>query len=105
MKKSLLYILASLTLLASCKGGEDVALEDHLKITPKTVTVDAKGGNFTVNATAIADVTHTIPSGSEWITPANTKSENPYKRYSLEFSAAATDKNINNNKLRMIFIE
>ena len=89
MKKTLLFLLASLAVLASCQPKEpEKPADPTLSVKPESVVLEAAGGSQTVNVEANNSWTAEITSGTEWITVSTSSAS-----FSVSASANPTHQN------------
>jgi hypothetical protein len=89
MKKTLLFLLASLAVLASCQPKEpEKPADPTLSVKPESIVIEAIGGFQTINVEANNSWTAELTSGTEWLTISTSASS-----FSVTASANPTHQN------------
>lgn len=91
MKKTLLFLLASLAVLASCEPKEpEKPADPTLSVNPESVVLEAAGGSQTISVEANNSWTAEVTSGTEWLTVSNSSSSS----FTVSASANPSHKNL-----------
>ena len=89
MKKSLLFIISALAVLASCQPKEpEKPADPTLSVKPESIVIEAIGGFQTINVEANNSWTAELTSGTEWLTISTSASS-----FSVTASANPTHQN------------